>query len=200
MQPLTESEAARSAAGPVTPHGPGMAERAGLAPVLAPLLGGGVFKSRREAEAGAAPTGERGFQRVSGRKLPSAFSEGMEGPSIAAMPAAFSNGRDSTYRDSTYDGAGPFADPDGDVEETISQRAGPARQATLHAGGPYTALSPTVGSTFSNPASPTTPTFGQSMDGHLPPSSPPETANRSITPATMSSFEGSRGSRFTEEV
>lgn len=211
MQPLTESEAARSIEGSGTPGGPGMAERAGIAPVLAPLLGGGVFKHRREAETAPAPTGERGFQRVSGRKLPSAFSEGMEGVSSPpGMPVAFGLGRDpsdsSHYRDSSglQLETGPFADPDDEGDEMISPRPGPARQATLHPGGPWALSPPATAATVSGPASPMTPTFTQHMlsptDGRFSPHSPPGTGQRSVTPATISSFEGSRGSRFTEEV
>lgn len=210
MRPLTEAEAAGSVAGPggtSGPSNPGMAQRAGIAPVLAPLLGGGVFKSRREAETGPAATGERGFQRVSGRKLPSAFSEGMEGrPSPQPMPVAFGHDRDlshsSFYRDSTgfHGGEGsPFDDPT-DENEVISPRPGPARQPTLHPGGPW-AFSPTTATTLSGPASPSSPTgMLSSMDGLGSPLSPPPTAPRSNTPATLSSFDGSRGSRFTEEV
>lgn len=219
-QPLTEAEsAAISGDAPRAPQGPGMATRPGLAPVLAPLLGGGVFKSRREVESGPPATGERGFQRVSGRKLPSAFSEGIEGrPSLAPgiAPTAFgAHGRDlsasSFYRDSTgfHGGEGPFADQ-GDVpdsNEMVSPKPGPARQAVLHTAGPYMALRPTSATTVSGPTSSTwpmshenlaTPTNGRFSPGL--PLSPPGTGGRSATPATMSSFEGSRGSRFTEEV
>lgn len=193
--------------GPNGPRGPAMSHRGGLAPVLAPLLGGAIFKSRQQAESGPQATGERGFQRVSGRKLPSAFSPGIEGlTSPPPMPVAFENDRDmnrsSAYRDSTgyYGGEGPFSDPDDhNFNETF--HPGPARQPTLHHGGPYSALPTSVA------GSPLSPTFRQSVITPIEgrPSSSiimdsPGTANRSATPATLSSFDGSRGSRFTEEV
>ena len=221
MQPLTESEAARSINPGGESRGPGMAQRAGLAPVLAPLLGGGVFKSKRQAEATpvGSGTGERGFQRVSGRKLPSAFSEGIEGvssPLPPTMPTAFSHDRgvsgSSFYRDSAGypNEEGPFADAS--ESDMVSPRPGPARIPTVHPGGPYASMIvPTSATTISGPDSPLWPLGGQDvlspMDGRFtpssplsPPLSPPGTANRSMTPATMTSFEGSRGSRFTEEV
>lgn len=54
--------------------GPGMAERAGLMPFAAALPA--LFRHQNRSVEGSAPS-ERGFTRVSGRKLPSAFSGGM---------------------------------------------------------------------------------------------------------------------------
>jgi len=147
---------------PTAPRsGPGMAERAGLLPLA------GIFKTRQQP----ASTGERGFQRVAGRKLPSAFSAGATGPSGPSrrpvpMPAAFehNNSNDngisaphtrnaSIARDSTgYYGAGGIARQDSDESSNPAEtlRPGPARQATVHPGGPYL-LSPTASSP---PASP----------------------------------------------
>lgn len=186
----------------------GMTEGNRTAPVLAPLLGG-VFKNRRSRA--ASDTGERGFQRISGRKLPSAFSAGMTSPPPMLMPSAFDTDRNmstaSVYRDSTYYGAGgsPFDDPANEVGANETMMPGPARQPRVHP--PY-AMSPT--SATSETTSPTTPTFPVHRNLLSPepgqgaystsPLSPPGTANRSVTPATLASFEGSRGSRFTEEV
>jgi len=203
MNSLTGAEAAIGSGG-----AGGMSERGGrTAPVLAPLLGG-VFKNRK-SRAVEETTGERGFQRISGRKLPSAFSAGMtSAPRPMLMPSAFDSDRNmsttSVYRDSTYYGAGgsPFEDPDNEIGTNETIMPGPARQARVHP--PY-AMSPT--SALSENTSPTSPTFpiqgyrltpeaGQNaplMNSH-------GMARRSVTPATMSSFDGSRGSRFTEEV
>jgi len=183
----------------------GMSERGRTAPVLAPLLGG-VFKNRKSRAVD--DTGERGFQRISGRKLPSAFSAGMTSAPPMLMPSAFDNDRNmsttSVYRDSTYYGAGgsPFDDPNNELGANEVIMPGPARQARVHP--PY-AMSPT--SALSENTSPTSPTFpiqrntltpepGQNapLMTHFNP------ANRSVTPATLASFDGSRGSRFTEEV
>jgi len=171
----------------VSRSGPGMAERAGLLPLA------GMFRNRHAPE--AAPAGERGFERVGGRKLPSAFSGGMSGPEGPSrrpipMPAVFESGNPSShggrnmsntsfYRDShgMYGESGeqnPFGDPQ--MSETL--HPGPARQAAVHPGGPYYTGSPP----------------------------PDQTANllqgRSATPinAPMSPTYPHAGSRFTEEV
>ncbi|GAB7351252.1 hypothetical protein MBLNU459_g1677t1 [Dothideomycetes sp. NU459] len=212
MHQLTGTEAAANPAGGAGPRSTGMAERAGLAPVLTPLLGV-VGLGRNNRSRAPSDTGERGFQRVSGRKLPSAFSEGMTShpPPMPAFNSDRNLSNASFYRDSTgfyggegESGSGPFADPaDHGANETIMP--GPARQATVHRGGPYE-LSPTSATTALSPVTPTFPERQHMLtptDGRQTPSSPlspPGTANRSVTPATLSSFEGSRGSRFTEEV
>ncbi|KAG9732049.1 hypothetical protein KCU59_g12069, partial [Aureobasidium melanogenum] len=203
MNALTEAEAATGSGG-----ARGMSERGRTAPVLAPLLGG-VFKNRRSRA--AEDTGERDFQRISGRKLPSAFSAGMTSGPPMLMPSAFDNDRNmsttSVYRDSTYYGAAgsPFDDPENEIGTNETINPGPARQARIH--HPYT-MSPT--SAMSENASPTSPTFP--IQGHrltpepgqnaplMTPLNPQTRAHRSVTPATLSSFDGSRGSRFTEEV
>lgn len=59
---------------PADRSGPGMAERAGLMPFAAALPA--LFRHQNRSAEGSAPS-ERGFTRVSGRKLPSAFSGGM---------------------------------------------------------------------------------------------------------------------------
>jgi hypothetical protein len=126
------------------------------------------------------------------------------------MPSAFDSDRNmsttSVYRDSTYYGAGgsPFDDPDNEIGTNETIMPGPARQARVHP--PY-AMSPT--SALSENTSPTSPTFpiqGYRLTPEAGQNAPlmtpmnPHGAHRSVTPATMSSFDGSRGSRFTEEV
>lgn len=203
MQPLSAGpEGTRDEA--TSPRGgPGMAERAGLLPLAA--AAGGLFKNRQTPQGGAvgAPT-ERGFQKISGRKLPSAFSEGMTaGPSRPVpMPAAFENGRNlsnaSFWRDSTgfYGGTGNGSsgeqvhELDGHGPTELQQ--GPARTPMLHPGGPYI-MSP--GET--PPMSPRAGLLqGRAATPVNVPLSPTGTAGRSETPATMASH----GSRFTEEV
>jgi hypothetical protein len=204
MLALTGAEAAAAGSG-----AEGMSERGTTAPVLAPLLGG-VFKSRKSQPV-SSDTGERGFQRLSGRKLPSAFSAGMTSAPPMAMPSAFDIDRTmstrSMYRDSNYYGAAgsPFDDPDNEVGINETIMPSPARQPRVH--HPYP-ITPT--SAMSETASPTSPTFSMHQNRNLlspepgqsatliAPLSPQGTANnhRSVTP----SFDGSRGSRFTEEV
>lgn len=195
----------------------GMVERAGLLPLASAatgILGRGRQRTPDE------PSGERGFQRISGRKLPSAFSDGLtalpgydnnstfENPRPVPMPTAFggradrhgrnnaSNGRErSFYRDSTGyyggpgDGSGSTGSSPGDYGGAELQ-PGPARQATLHPGGPYT---PSTTNPFDTP-----------------PGSPrlPMLEGRSATPVNLgpghhfvrSETPHSHNSRFTEEV
>ncbi|KEQ96191.1 hypothetical protein AUEXF2481DRAFT_39280 [Aureobasidium subglaciale EXF-2481] len=206
LNALTGAEAAAAGGGG---GARGMSEAGRTAPVLAPLLGG-VFKNRKSRAVD--DTGERGFQRISGRKLPSAFSAGMTSAPPMLMPSAFDTDRNmstsSVYRDSTYYGAGgsPFDDPNNEVGINETIMPGPARQARVHP--PY-AMSPT--SALSENTSPTSPTFPINRSNMLTPEPgqdaplmtplhPQGMANRSVTPGTLSSFDGSRGSRFTEEV
>nr|OQO22475.1 hypothetical protein B0A51_10107 [Rachicladosporium sp. CCFEE 5018]OQO25467.1 hypothetical protein B0A51_07336 [Rachicladosporium sp. CCFEE 5018] len=210
--------------------GPGMAERAGLMPFVAAVPGLFRHQNRSRDSAADVPESERGFTRVSGRKLPSAWSEGMTSASHPPMPPMSNapppmmpiigaeHSRDlsdnSFYRDSagTYAGVGeanrdsvagrstspsnPFADlspidtnitPEGEDTQMVMS-PGPRRTPTVHHGGPYV-MSPTTAS--SDPP------------GMLSPGQPPWSAGtqatfaRSETPASM---DGSRGSRFTEEV
>ncbi|KAK8210233.1 hypothetical protein M8818_003721 [Zalaria obscura] len=220
MHQLTESES-QATHPPPTSRAPGMAERAGLLPLT--TAAGAFFKTRfhpvsqagpGEGEAAAAQ--ERGFTRVSGRKLPSAFSPGMEqhhgvgaasaagaaGVGTAAGTAAAAardqrNDSDpsrslsnhSFYRDSSgfYGGEGEGSPHDEYPTREMIQ-PGPARTPTVHPGGPWT-LSP---GTTPGRASPISPRVAGHGGGE-----------RADTPATMASLwtvEGSRGSRFTEEV
>lgn len=194
MQALPESAA--FSPDPSTSRTPGMAERAGLTPLVGAVPA--LFRHQRQ-QAEPQPA-ERGFTRVSGRKLPSAFSEGMSSPP-PNMPLTGHESRNlsstSFYRDSDgfYGGPGPGSPTSPELatdaeKEKMMMSPGPARTPTVHPGGPYL-LSP--GAT--PPMSP--PGFGYA------PGSPPGTAGnignigRGETPT---SFDGSRGSKFTEEV
>lgn len=154
LQEISDASPMTSPTTPVTPAGRGMAERAGLLPLAAMLRG-----HRSSAVPILAPAPQQGFQRVSGRKLPSAFSPGMTSdqvnngravrPSVVPMPTAFGRSpeqhSDSDGSHEMYHGMGlsrsPFLDS--------NLQAGPARQATLHPGGPYGLNSP-----MTPPASP----------------------------------------------
>jgi hypothetical protein len=61
-------------------RGPGMAERAGLTPLVNAVPALFRHQNRSREEPPPPISTERGFTRVSGRKLPSAFSEGMSSP------------------------------------------------------------------------------------------------------------------------
>ncbi|KAM0719885.1 hypothetical protein Q7P37_004020 [Cladosporium fusiforme] len=186
--------------------GPGMAERAGLMPFAGAVPA--LFRNQsRSQHSGTGTDGsERGFQRVSGRKLPSAFSEGMQSPPhpVSSPPPTMPLVSDdshaernlssqSFYRDSTgfYGGDGsstspnPFSDTNaplarGEAAEQLTMSPGPQRRPTVHAAR-------------SNVQNPSVATSGT-------PSWTPSAApafGRSETPVSL---DGSRNSRFTEEV
>lgn len=185
--------------------GAGMAERAGLMPFVGAVPA--FFKHQNRSQNTASETGERGFQRVAGRKLPSAYSEGMTGPTHKptspppTMPLVSPEGHDgnlsshSFYRDSDgfYGGDGSLSPPDpfsdsnvaagaagNETAEQLIMSPGPQRRPTIHAGK-------------SNVQSPSVATSGT-------PSWTPGSAVPFARSETPVSLDGSRNSRFTEEV
>ncbi|TKA24403.1 hypothetical protein B0A50_06723 [Salinomyces thailandicus] len=184
-----------------SPSQPGMAERAGLRPIIGavPAMFRHQNRSREDSEPEPA---ERGFTRVSGRKLPSSFSPGMSSPPPTMPLTRTDRNLSSTsfYRDSAgfYGGEGV---PDSPVAvrgsadsppEEMTLSPGPQRQPTVHAGGPYTMMAPTSG-----PA-PTSPRYPGDVSARSPPlTGTAATFDRSETPASL---DPNRGSRFTEEV
>ncbi|KXT07370.1 hypothetical protein AC578_491 [Pseudocercospora eumusae] len=167
-------------------RGPGMAERAGLMPLAAAVPA--MFR-HHDRSAEPSESSERGFTRISGRKLPSAWSEGMSSPPpempLNAATTSTTGASASHYRDSQgqYGGDGtgfppsPTASPTSpasshgplrsSTHEMMTMSPGPQRQPQLHAGGPY------------------------GFTGG------PSGFQRSDTP---SSLDPSRNSRFTEEM
>jgi hypothetical protein len=184
-----------------------------------PVAAAGAFLNRLSSTRTPPPPTERGFQRVSGRKLPSAFS-GAAGPDSEPtdpfadpMPGAVSQDK-SFYRDSqgVYGlgagaaGAAASQRPPHDLpaeEVTASSAAaiaegekerfhpGPARTPVIHPGGPYspTVVRSTTGESDSEAGSPPRQT-----------SPPPMTPSSGTLPRSQPSFDASRGSRFTENV
>ena len=146
-------------------------------------------------------TGERGFQRVSGRKLPSAFSEGMTSEQFAARPqGTLSNSSFYTDDKGFYGGAGvaskDFGKETGDkpitgaVGRDERVMPSPARTPIIH--HPEDA-----------------PPWGTSRNGGGSTLSPPQSPNPFVDPAHIPrgtlgrshpSHDGSRSSRFTENV
>lgn len=132
----------------------GMMERAGLSPLMHGMPA--FFRHHNKSVQEPAPS-ERGFTKISGRKLPSAFSEGLTRDEIAAAAATHWNQSHpidltgtSFFRDSSghYGGNGdsshprsispdlnPFADSPPDTAWTLSP--GPQRRPNVHAPGPY---------------------------------------------------------------
>jgi hypothetical protein len=201
-----------NAAGPVTgtgagssSGGPGMAERAGLMPFAGVVPA--IFRHQSRSQHSGSETGERGFQRVAGRKLPSAFSEGMTGPPHSptspppSMPLVDNEGPDrnlsshSFYRDSAgfYGGDGSVTSPNpfSDTNLPATVAGGEAAEQMIMSPGPQ--RRPTIHVAKSNVAGPSVATSG------TPSWTPSHTAAfaRSDTPASLDS---GRNSRFTEEV
>ena len=193
-------------------RGPGMAERAGLMPVLGAVPA--LFRHQNRSQDTAGATTERSFERVAGtgRKMPSNFSPGMSAPgasgSIApyAMPLQSQENNLSTtsfYRDSTgfYGGEGsipghpenpfePAGAAAGAPKEEMTLSPGPRRTPTVHGPGPYRMSTPAA-----TASSPNTSRFVPSSPTGTNPTV--ATFERSETPTSL---DHSRGSRFTEEV
>ncbi|KAK4548566.1 hypothetical protein LTR36_009476 [Oleoguttula mirabilis] len=173
-----------------------MAERAGLMPMMGAVPA--LFRHQNRSQDQQSEPSERGFTRVSGRKLPSSFSPGMSSPP-PTMPLSGPDLNLSTtsfYRDSAgfYGGegggaGGAMSPTAAAAPEELTLSPGPQRRPTVHAGGPYV-MSPPA----SSPSSPSNP-----ADSALSPPGTGTTAtfDRSDTP---SSLDPNRGSRFTEEV
>jgi hypothetical protein len=150
--------------------------------------------SRSTAETSTS-VGERSFQRVSGRKLPSAFSEGMTSEQFSRGGTLSGS---SFYQDDqgTYGGPGFSKElgkeigstPKAAGAGTMNIRPGPARTPVIR--HPDDDVNP-----FDDPAP-----FPKA-DSHLsPPQSPNPDAPRSTLGRSLQSADGSRSSKFTENV
>lgn len=172
-------------------RGPGMAERAGLMPIMGAVPA--FFRHQNSSQEQQSEPSERGFTRVSGRKLPSSFSPGMSSaPSNMPMSGPDQNlSSASFYRDSAEgDAISPTAAASSaSPPEEMTLSPGPQRRPTVHAGGPYV-MSPGASSAPSatNPAESTRSPPGTGTTA---------TFDRSDTP---SSLDPNRSSRFVEEV
>ena len=203
---------------------PGMAERAGLRPLVGAVPA--FFRHSNRSSEPTVPASERGFTRVSGRKLPSQFSAGMVSPPPPTMPLAAPGAQTpdaehernlsstSFYRDSDgfYGGtgtlntdiAGHTPSPAESFEPQRTGGRGPSPEELIISPGPQ--RTPTVhkgGPYTMSPTStvPSTPAFppspAQPSSGVYSPGPFGGQYERSETP---SSLPDNRSSRFTEEV
>ncbi|RMY34876.1 hypothetical protein D0866_04978, partial [Hortaea werneckii] len=196
---------------PSGPSQPGMAERAGLRPIIGAVPAMFRHQSRESESTATTEPAERGFTRVSGRKLPSSFSPGMNSPPPTMPLTGPERNLSSTsfYRDSAgfYGGEGipqspaTAAPPTGESPpEGLTLSPGPQRRPTVHAGGPYKMSSPAsaAATAAASPSSPQTPQHPPAAIARSPPlTGSTATFDRSETPTSL---DPTRSSRFTEEV
>ena len=154
--------------------------------------------SRSTVDTASSPTTERSFQRVSGRKLPSAFSEGMTSDQFARGGHMSDS---SFYQDDhgTYGGPGGLnKEYGGDFGKEIGETsfAGGAGKMNLR---PSPARTPVIRHPNDNPFDDRN-TLSPPMSPN-PFSSPnPELSPRAALGRSLHSADGSRSSRFTENV
>ncbi|KAH7070629.1 hypothetical protein BKA63DRAFT_535649 [Paraphoma chrysanthemicola] len=139
--------------------------------------------------------GERSFQRVSGRKLPSAFSEGMTSEQFSRGGTMSGS---SFYQDDhgTYGGAGLSKELEKDLGGSpvaagagmMNIRPSPARTPVIR--HPDDDVNP-----FADPAP-----FPTARTHLSPPQSPNPEIPRSTLGRSLQSADGSRSSKFTENV
>lgn len=181
--------------------GPGMAERAGIIPFAAAVPS--LF--RHQNQDSGSEQHERGFTRISGRKLPSQWSEGMTSAHPPNMPpdpisSGAEGGRHLTgssfYRHSggLSDGSGELSPSNASPESmerghlrtsdpgTMMMSPGPERQPQVHYGSAQNFSRPGQASTLSV----------------SPPGASASVLRRSETPSSI--IEPNRSSRFTEDM
>jgi hypothetical protein len=152
----------------------------------------GMSKSTIETNTSA---GERSFQRVSGRKLPSAFSEGM-------TSEQFSRGGTLSGSSFYQDDQGAYGGPSLSKEfgKEVGGYAGTAGSGTMNI-RPSPARTPIIRhpDDHSNPFADPAP-FPRDNSHLSPPQSPNPDAPRSTLGRSLQSADGSRSSKFTENV
>jgi hypothetical protein len=179
---------------PIAGSGQQMATRSSLPSGAAAFLNrfSGVSRSTVDTTA----TGERGFQRISGRKLPSAFSEGMTSEQFARGEPTLSGS--SFYRDDQgfYGGQGTALN-----KELEKETGGPSNYGAI---GTKERIMPSPARTPVIHHPNDAPPWGTSRNGGST-LSPPHSPNPDFTPKptlgrSLPSHDGSRSSRFTENV
>lgn len=162
----------------------------------------GVSRSTVESSG----TGEKSFQRISGRKLPSAFSEGMTSEQFAAGRGEGTLSGSSFYQDEKgfYGGTGVLSKDFG--ESSFSKEIGGASNSG--AMGTEARVRPSPAQTPIIRHADETPVWGTPRNGGDTLGSPPHTPNPDLPPRgtlgrSHPSRDGStisRSSRFTENV
>jgi hypothetical protein len=181
------------------------------------------FSAVSRSTAETSTTGERSFQRISGRKLPSAFSEGMTSEQFARGEGTLSGS--SFYRDDNgfYGGPGPAANKEYGPGPAAHKEFGPGpaahkefgtvpaaqkeygkeTSATANAMGTQERMMPSPARTPVVYHPEDDPPWGTNRNGGStlsPPHSPNPEYVRSTLGRSLPSHDGSRSSRFTENV
>lgn len=156
----------------------------------------GMSKSTIETNTSA---GERGFQRVSGRKLPSAFSEGMTSDQFS-RGGTLSGSSFYTDDQGTYGGPGTNKEFGKEYGKEIGGSAAAAGAGMSFRPGP--ARTPIIrhpDDDYSNPFADPAP-FPRDTSHLSPPQSPNPDVPRPTLGRSLQSHDGSRSSKFTENV
>ena len=174
--------------------------RASLAPSIVPAFLANRFSgmSRSTADTGSPTTPTTpSFQRVSGRKLPSAFSEGMTSDQFARTGHMSDT---SFYSDDqgTYGGAGMKKEYGGAFGKEIGEAPFAAGAGKMNV-RPSPARTPIITHPSDNPFDDTNRTLSPPMSPN-PFSSPLDLSPRAALGRSLHSADGSRSSRFTENV
>ncbi|KAF1922758.1 uncharacterized protein M421DRAFT_104876 [Didymella exigua CBS 183.55] len=175
---------------------PAPAARASLVPSAFLNRFSGLSRSTAET---SSPT-ERSFQRVSGRKLPSAFSEGMTSDQFARGGHMSGMTDSSFYQDDhgTYGGPGLNKEYGGGFGKEVGETSFAGGAALMNV-RPSPARTPVIHHPTENPFDDTNRTLSPPMSPN-PFSSPADLSPRAALGRSLHSADGSRSSRFTENV
>lgn len=189
LQGLSETDTADTR--PIAGAGQHMAQRSSFMPAAAASFFSRFSgSSRGTVDPGGTLGQERGFQKISGRKLPSAFSEGMTSDSVPFDRATLSGS--SFYHDSQgfYGGPGVAATA---TAAGRSHHAGVEKEKLM----PSPARTPVVHHPEEHPPlrDPVVPSGAPQS-----PPQPPQSEPRGTLGRSHPSHDGSQGSKFTEYV
>ncbi|KAF2834731.1 hypothetical protein M501DRAFT_999975 [Patellaria atrata CBS 101060] len=183
MQPLPHGE------GEVADHAaPGRSDTEMSERYFLPAAAAAFFGKYRGKETAPAPPQEPSFQRISGRKLPSVFSPGMSSNDPFDDKNAFASSptRDSSGMYTAIPNTGNVPRAQYAATESETLMPSPARTPVVHSPGPHASF------------------LGGRVENYTPPQTPARPPHLSGLPGTLGrslpSQDGSRGSKFTEDV
>jgi hypothetical protein len=185
---------------PIATSGQQMATRSSMVPSGAAAFFN-RFSGASRSTADTSTTAERGFQRISGRKLPSAFSEGMTSEQFSRGQGTLSGSSFYTDDKGFYGGPGDLAAAAAANKEfgkETGESSATGAMGTKERIMPSPARTPVIHHPDDAPA------WGTNRNGGgstlSPPVSPNPDAPRGTLGRSHPSHDGSRSSRFTENV